>query len=619
MVPVVLLGSLAAAPTGTRRLAAGGGDRPDLDRRRARGRSGGRGPPGGGPRPAVRGCSCWCSPSGWRVRRAAGGARVGGRTGERLSEATGGERPLPRPGWGSAASRARARSNRAMRSLGVGEAGGGRRSRASSLLPFVRRIVWRQYRFYDDTTVSRNSRICIVRRLWGYRWTHMPVVALTDLQPAPAERRARSRRSAPSELFWLLLYLAAPRTRRRRTTGSGWRAEPAGARRAACGRASGASPARASRSCSCSGSAAARSTSPSRARFIDGIDEAAAAPDAPVRPGERAAGGDRGGAPRAWACCARTPTCARPTGSCCATRGRSSPTDWEREGRAQVQAAIARVARAPGARRQPASPPSPAGTSLRRYLPMVEAAEAPRRGRRHAALPRRRGPPDQAARRAAARRGPARRATTWPKRRAEAEAAGPAAQAARRPTRVLIVALLTNSSLSVGDLVEELKLSQPTISVHVRQLREAGLLEVRRDGGRTLYSTSPQRVEALLDEARSALRTHLRVVMWEPPASVVEAANSTRFARDHGLASHAELLRALARGSRPGSGTPGRATCRWPSTSRTTSCSTSRAGPSGRAGSSGGRLNLVESCVHRHARGRAGRPRGRRGRDRGRR
>ena len=31
--------------------------------------------------------------------------------------------------------------------------------------------------------------------------------------------------------------------------------------------------------------------------------------------------------------------------------------------------------------------------------------------------------------------------------------------------------------------------------------------------------------------------------MWDPPASVIEAANSTRFARDHGLASHAELVR----------------------------------------------------------------------------
>ncbi len=75
------------------------------------------------------------------------------------------------------------------------------------------------------------------------------------------------------------------------------------------------------------------------------------------------------------------------------------------------------------------------------------------------------------------------------------------------PTRVLIVMLHSTQAMSIGDLVEELGLSQPTISVHVRQLRDAGLLDVRRDGGRTLYATTPERVDALLDDARRELRS----------------------------------------------------------------------------------------------------------------
>ena len=92
-------------------------------------------------------------------------------------------------------------------------------------------------------------------------------------------------------------------------------------------------------------------------------------------------------------------------------------------------------------------------------------------------------------------------------RRAEAEAVVSRLKVLADPTRVLILALLSSSSLSVGDLVDELKLSQPTISVHVRHLREAGLLDVRREGGRTVYTTTPERVDAVLEEARAALRS----------------------------------------------------------------------------------------------------------------
>jgi DNA-binding transcriptional ArsR family regulator len=57
----------------------------------------------------------------------------------------------------------------------------------------------------------------------------------------------------------------------------------------------------------------------------------------------------------------------------------------------------------------------------------------------------------------------------------------------------------------VGDLVERLELSQPAVSKHLRILREAGLVEVRRDGQRRLYRVRPEpllAVDAWLDPYR---------------------------------------------------------------------------------------------------------------------
>jgi DNA-binding transcriptional ArsR family regulator len=44
----------------------------------------------------------------------------------------------------------------------------------------------------------------------------------------------------------------------------------------------------------------------------------------------------------------------------------------------------------------------------------------------------------------------------------------------------------------VGDLVDELALSQPAVSKHLRVLRDAGLVDVRRDAQRRLYRLVPE-------------------------------------------------------------------------------------------------------------------------------
>jgi DNA-binding transcriptional ArsR family regulator len=55
------------------------------------------------------------------------------------------------------------------------------------------------------------------------------------------------------------------------------------------------------------------------------------------------------------------------------------------------------------------------------------------------------------------------------------------------PRRREILDLLRAGERPVGDLVERLAASQPGVSKHLRVLREAGLVEVRRDAQRRVY------------------------------------------------------------------------------------------------------------------------------------
>jgi DNA-binding transcriptional ArsR family regulator len=59
------------------------------------------------------------------------------------------------------------------------------------------------------------------------------------------------------------------------------------------------------------------------------------------------------------------------------------------------------------------------------------------------------------------------------------------------PNRRRILELVRDAERSVGDLVDELDLSQPAVSKHLRVLREAGLVEVRTDAQRRLYRVNP--------------------------------------------------------------------------------------------------------------------------------
>jgi DNA-binding transcriptional ArsR family regulator len=65
------------------------------------------------------------------------------------------------------------------------------------------------------------------------------------------------------------------------------------------------------------------------------------------------------------------------------------------------------------------------------------------------------------------------------------------------PHRRDILDLLRHGERSVNELVAGLGLSQPGVSKHLRILREAGLVEVRADAQRRLYTLRPQPLEEL--------------------------------------------------------------------------------------------------------------------------
>jgi DNA-binding transcriptional ArsR family regulator len=60
------------------------------------------------------------------------------------------------------------------------------------------------------------------------------------------------------------------------------------------------------------------------------------------------------------------------------------------------------------------------------------------------------------------------------------------------PNRRAILGLLAASERSVGELEAELRMPQPSVSKHLRVLREAGLVEARVDAQRRVYRLRPE-------------------------------------------------------------------------------------------------------------------------------
>jgi DNA-binding transcriptional ArsR family regulator len=80
------------------------------------------------------------------------------------------------------------------------------------------------------------------------------------------------------------------------------------------------------------------------------------------------------------------------------------------------------------------------------------------------------------------------------------------------PSRRAILSLLASSEQTVGDIEEKLKLSQPSVSKHLRVLREAGFVEARVDAQRRVYRIRPEplaEIDAWLEPFRRFWSGHL--------------------------------------------------------------------------------------------------------------
>jgi DNA-binding transcriptional ArsR family regulator len=65
------------------------------------------------------------------------------------------------------------------------------------------------------------------------------------------------------------------------------------------------------------------------------------------------------------------------------------------------------------------------------------------------------------------------------------------------PNRRAILSLLVSSEQSVGEIERQLGMPQPTVSKHLRVLREAGFVEATADAQRRLYRLRPEPLQEL--------------------------------------------------------------------------------------------------------------------------
>jgi DNA-binding transcriptional ArsR family regulator len=80
------------------------------------------------------------------------------------------------------------------------------------------------------------------------------------------------------------------------------------------------------------------------------------------------------------------------------------------------------------------------------------------------------------------------------------------------PNRRAILSLLVSSQQSVGEIERQLRMPQPTVSKHLRVLREAGFVESTVDAQRRVYRLKPeplQQVDAWLGQFRRFWSEHV--------------------------------------------------------------------------------------------------------------
>ncbi len=67
------------------------------------------------------------------------------------------------------------------------------------------------------------------------------------------------------------------------------------------------------------------------------------------------------------------------------------------------------------------------------------------------------------------------------------------------PTRRAIFEQLSQGPRAVGEIAEELPVSRPAVSQHLRVLKDAGLVLERREGTRRIYRLDPKGLAGVRD------------------------------------------------------------------------------------------------------------------------
>lgn len=133
------------------------------------------------------------------------------------------------------------------------------------------------------------------------------------------------------------------------------------------------------------------------------------------------------------------------------------------------------------------------------------------------------------------------------------------------PSRRAILSLLVSSEQSVGEIERRLHMPQPTVSKHLRVLREAGFVESTVDAQRRLYRLRPeplQEVDAWLEPFRQfwsarvdALERHLDRHFGRQPVQLPGRQPGQLSARQPGrgeVATATTAARTSAKKKRPG-------------------------------------------------------------------
>src|SRR5258707_14150098 len=108
------------------------------------------------------------------------------------------------------------------------------------------------------------------------------------------------------------------------------------------------------------------------------------------------------------------------------------------------------------------------------------------------------------------------------------------------PNRRAILSLLVSSQQSVGEIERQLGMEQPTVSKHLRVLRDAGFVESMVDAQRRLYRLKPepfQEVDVWLAQFRKFWSAHLDALerhldrMEQSPAKSLAAVRKSKTRR----------------------------------------------------------------------------------------